>query len=123
MCFLCVHDQLGLEAEAVPFYTKALTCQLTSEERQLALLGLGSTYRVLGQYEQARIILEQGIEQFPHANEFRVFYALVLYNLNETKQAMSLLLKLLGETTNDNGMKAYKKAILFYSDHLDELWK
>lgn len=46
-----VHDTLGEEKEAIPFYRAALEHGLGGKDRRGALLGLGSTYRTLGQYE------------------------------------------------------------------------
>lgn len=49
-----VHDVLGLEAEAVPHYRRALALPgLAEADRRGALLGLGSTYRVLGRPKEA----------------------------------------------------------------------
>nr|WP_199620775.1 tetratricopeptide repeat protein [Paenibacillus alkalitolerans] len=117
-----VHDAMGLEREAVPFYVKSLELGLTGEERQGALLGLGSTYRTLGMYEQSKRIFEEAIKEYPHRREFLVFYAMVLYNLNAYDKAMEILLKQLSETSADEGIQSYKRAIHFYSDRLDELW-
>ncbi len=47
------HDSLGLEREAVPFYEKSLGMALSAESRRGAILGLSSTYRVLGEYGKA----------------------------------------------------------------------
>ncbi|MFD1427614.1 tetratricopeptide repeat protein [Kroppenstedtia sanguinis] len=68
-----VHDFLGLEREAVPFYERALRLDLCDPDRRAALLGLGFTYRCLGEYERAAIILEQGIRQFPEDRALQVF--------------------------------------------------
>ena len=43
-----VHDNLGLEREAVPFYAQAIEQGLSGADLEGALLGLGSTYRALG---------------------------------------------------------------------------
>lgn len=118
----CVHDVLGLENEAVPYYEAALTCFLNESDRRGALLGLGSTYRCLGQYEFAKRTLEHGMKEFPDAKEFGVFYAMVLFNLNQHHEAMETVLKMLVETTNDNDILSFKKAILFYSNKLDVTW-
>uniref|UniRef100_UPI003D1DD6AC tetratricopeptide repeat protein n=1 Tax=Kroppenstedtia sanguinis TaxID=1380684 RepID=UPI003D1DD6AC len=67
-----VHDFLGLEREAVLFYEQALRLDLC-DPRRVALLGLGSTYRCLGEYERAAIILEQGVRQFPEDRALQVF--------------------------------------------------
>jgi predicted Zn-dependent protease len=43
-----VHDTLGREHEAVPFYVRAIEQGLPDTDLEGALLGLGSTYRTLG---------------------------------------------------------------------------
>lgn len=48
-CAIC-HDVLGQEREAVPYYEYALAQRLAGAERRIALLGLGSSYRVLGEH-------------------------------------------------------------------------
>ncbi|MCM3628435.1 tetratricopeptide repeat protein [Paenibacillus glycanilyticus] len=118
-----VHDAMGLEKEAVPFYAKALELGLTGEDREGAYLGLGSTYRTLGRYEEAKAIFVEAISIYPDNREFRVFYAMVLYNLKEHGSAMEILLKQLAETSQDKGIQAYQRAIQFYSDKLDQTWE
>ena len=58
------HDKLGLEAEAVPFYEAAVRLGLDGEDLRSALLGLGSTYRTLGRYDDALATLTRGIETY-----------------------------------------------------------
>jgi len=115
-------DTLGLEREAVPYYEQALVLGLDGEDLRGALLGLGSTYRALGEYDKAVATCEAGLEFFPDGREFQVFLALALYNLGKPDQAMTLLLRNLAETSNDAGIVRYRQAILFYSDKLDETW-
>lgn len=117
-----IHDILGLESEAVPYYRKSLELGLRGEERQGALLGLGSTHRTLGMYEEAKTIFETAMKEFPNRREYQVFYAMVLYNQQAFSESMSILLKQLAETSNDEGIRSYKNAILFYSDKLDQIW-
>lgn len=116
------HDSLGLEREAVPYYEKALQLKLSTEDRAGAILGLGSTYRTLGQYEQARTWLLTGITEFPEHREFEVFYAMVLYNLGEHTEAMQRLLVQLADTSGDQRIKDYNRAIRYYADQLDRVW-
>ncbi|TCZ79294.1 tetratricopeptide repeat protein [Paenibacillus albiflavus] len=118
-----VHDALGSESEAVPYYTKALELGLLGEERQGAYLGLGSTYRALGLYDESKLLFEQAIQEYPDQREFRIFYAMVLYNLKDYSKAMEIVLQQLLETSNDTGIQSYSRAISFYSDKLDQTWK
>ncbi|MFD2701341.1 tetratricopeptide repeat protein [Paenibacillus shunpengii] len=116
------YDSLGLEKEAVPYYLEAISMGIQGEDRSGALLGLGSTYRSLGQYEAAENILRQGIEEFPNHREFRVFLAMVQYNLKEYASAMRLLLEEIAENSNHSGVQSYRQAIAFYADKLDQRW-
>ncbi|MFT9819165.1 tetratricopeptide repeat protein [Lysinibacillus sp. NPDC056185] len=116
-------DSLGKEQEAVPHYEKAIQLGLKPEFLVDAYLGLGSTYRTLGQYEQAKRIFEQALSEFPEAEHLKVFYAMTLYNLSEHSKAMGTLLNTIIHTTNHKGIKDYSKAIKFYSDKLDQTWE
>jgi len=117
-----VHDAMGLEREAVSFYEKSLELGLLGKEREGALLGLGSTYRTLGMYEDSKRVFEAAIHEFPERRDFQVFYAMVQYNLKAYDKAMEILLKQIAETSADEGIQSYKRAILFYSDKLDQVW-
>ncbi len=61
-----VHDLLGREHEAVPFYERAIEEGLTGEDLEGAMLGLGSTYRALGEYQRAVEALRGGTPRFPN---------------------------------------------------------
>src|ERR1700741_1850417 len=72
-----VHDVLGREAEAVPFYERALDSpSLSREDRHGAYLGLGSTYRVLGQFESAVETLRRALEECPDDLALQAFLAM-----------------------------------------------
>lgn len=116
-------DVLGLEAEAVPFYEKSIALGLEGEDLEGAFLGLGSTYRTLGKYEKSAETLVKGIEQFPENHAIKSFYAMTLYNLGRHQEAMEILLKSLATTSGDKYIQQYKRAIEFYADKLDEVWK
>ena len=115
-------DLLGEEERAVPYYEKAIQLGLEKDDLEGALLGLGSTYRTLGEYEKSRSTFAKGIELFPANQALKVFLAMTLYNSAEHQQAMEILLKCLAETFADKNISAYKKAIGFYADKLDETW-
>ncbi|MGV3464917.1 MAG: tetratricopeptide repeat protein [Heyndrickxia sp.] len=116
-------DVLGEESKAVPYYEKAIHLGLSDAELEGALLGLGSTYRTLGEYEKSQKTFLKGIELFPNNKALQVFYSMTLYNLNEHSAAMELLLKCLADTTQDKDILQYRKAIDFYADKLDKVWK
>ncbi len=97
----------------MPFYEKAVDLGLPPQEMQKAILGLGSSYRALGEYEKSKTVFQKGIELFPENRAIPVFYSMTLYNLQEHRRAMELLLKCLIETTHDHEIMGYKKAIAF----------
>lgn len=118
----CSFDVMGLEKQAVPYYEKSILIGLPDKDIQGAFLGLGSTYRTLGQYEKSKEVFEKGLAKFTDYKAMKVFYAMILYNLNVHSKAMEILLTNLAETSSDENIKGYKKAIQFYSDKLDEIW-
>ena len=117
-----IHDLLGLEREAIQFYESAVKFGLSGDDLQSALLGMGSTYRCIGEYQKAKETFLRALELFPQRNEFKVFLAMTYYNLGEHSKSMELLLTSLVETSKDEGIVSYERAIRFYADKLDETW-
>ena len=115
-------DSLVLEKNAIQYYEKAISIGLPDKELRGAYLGLGSTYRALGQYEESQEVFKDGLVKFPQDKAMKVFYAITLYNLKEYSKAMEILLYTIAQTSIDENIKNYKKAIEFYSDKLDEIW-
>ncbi|HLJ82008.1 MAG TPA: tetratricopeptide repeat protein [Ktedonobacterales bacterium] len=116
-----VHDNLGYEREAVPFYVRALEQGLAGADLERALLGLGSTYRNLGEYEHAEETLRRGVRTFPQNRALQVFLAMTLYNRQKHREAMELALTNLMETTSDEILLYFKRPIVYYATHLDEI--
>lgn len=116
-------DLLGDEVKAIPYYEKAIQLGLPSKDLEEAYIGLGSSYRTIGEYEKSKDVFLQGIEAFPTSQVLKTFYSMTLYNLNEHSQAMEILLKCLIQTTNDKEILSYKKAIELYAGQLDRIWK
>lgn len=117
-----VHDNLGLEREALPFYEKAIDLGLDDDDLRNALLGLGSTYRAVGEYDKAVSTLTKGVERFPGDRSMKVFQAMALYNTGQGKKACEILLTVLSETTNDGDLASYRPAIETYAGDLDRVW-
>ncbi|MEV7278958.1 tetratricopeptide repeat protein [Streptomyces sp. NPDC093111] len=118
------HDVLGLEAEAVPYYEKALAAGvdgLGAEERRGVFLGLGSTYRILGRHEEAVVTLRRGTEEYLEDGSLRAFLAMALYNTGHHHDSTRLLLRLLAETSTDPFVREYREAIECYAEDLDRM--
>ncbi len=116
-----VHDNLGLELASIPFYLQTLAQGLAGPDLERALMGLGSTYRGLGNYQQAEEILRRGMREFPENRAIQVFLAMTLYNLQNYKEAMELTLTNLLETTSDEKLQYFKQPLAYYALHLDEI--
>lgn len=119
----CVHDFLGLEAKAIPFYLAAIHDGLSGDSLRNAYLGLGSTYRALGMYKESKQIFVEGLQRFPDAAEIRVFLAMTQYNLSENHEAVASLLKIITSTTSDLEIKSYTRAIEEYAEDLNRIWE
>lgn len=115
------HDSLGEEHAAVPYYERALTLGLSGEDRLQAYIGLGSTYRVIGQFTRASDVFHRALREFPDAHALQVFLAMTEYNLGQADQAVSRLLKTLAATASDESIQTFDRAIRYYADHLDEI--
>ncbi|MDI3404122.1 tetratricopeptide repeat protein [Streptomyces cavernicola] len=115
-----VHDTLGLESAAEPHYRRALAIPggLSAEDRADALLGLGSTYRVLGRYQQAVETLTAASAEFPENGALRAFLAMALFNVGRHHDAMELLLTLVATTSDDPNVAEYRPAIEHYAQDL-----
>ena len=117
-----IHDVLGLEREAIPFYEKAIQSGLSEADLKSALLGMGSTYRCIGQYQKSIETFQRALTLFPDSYEFNVFLGMSYYNIGEHAKAMELLLNSLADTSSAEGILRYQRAIRFYSDKLDQTW-
>ena len=116
------YDNEGQERQAAPHYLAALEGALSPTERFDALLGLASTYRSLGMYEEALAYFEHIMTEYPDSIEVQPFYAMCLYNTGRHKDATALLLKLLVSTTKSDSIRSYRQAIELYAKDLDKTW-
>jgi tetratricopeptide (TPR) repeat protein len=118
-----VHDYLGEESNAIPFYVAAIENGLSGNDLRGAYLGLGSTYRTLGMYQQSKQTFLEALEKFPEATEIKVFLAMTLYNLSEHHAATASLLQIIADTTTHTEIQKYSRAIQLYAQDLDRLWE
>lgn len=116
------HDNSGFTKEAITYYVKAIEQGLSGADLERCLLGLGSSYRLTGQYDKAVETLQQGVAEFPEHRGLQIFYSMALYNIGRYKEAMEIALMNLMETTNDEKLQYFKRGITYYAQHLDETW-
>jgi len=112
-------DAQGLEADALVHYEKAFDLGLSGEDLRGALLGAGSTYRNLGQFDRSEELLQRGVRDYGDVSEFSAFLALTLYSSGRFKEAVSILLKLIGDTATDVHIKRYERALKYYAANPD----
>jgi tetratricopeptide (TPR) repeat protein len=86
------------------------------------LLGLGSTFRCIGEYQKSIETFRHALTLFPDSHKFNVFLGIADYNTGEYSKAMELLLNGLADTSSHEGILRYRRAIRFYSDKLDQTW-
>jgi tetratricopeptide (TPR) repeat protein len=115
-------DGLGYEREAIPHYERAMALGLNDQDLQTVYVNLGSSHRAIGAYEPAVTVWREGIARFPDNRALTTFLAMGQHNLGDHSAAMETLLRHLAETTTDPWITRYRRAILFYSDKLDETW-
>lgn len=117
------HDRMGLEHEAVPFYERAIASGLDGEALRGALLGLGSTYRVIGRDADAVRTLAAGVARFPDDGAMRAFYALALHSAGKHTEATQAFLRVILDTSGDAQIERYRRALTEYMEHPDEHWR
>lgn len=116
-------DVMGEEPQAIPYYRQAVNAGLSGADLQECLVCLGSSLRVVGDFEEAVDVLEKAVEQFPDKNSGRVFLALAYYSDGQENKAVSTLLDLLLKTTTDEDVLSFVGALEYYKDNLDEVWQ
>ncbi len=115
------YDVSSLEKEAVPYYEKAIEIGLEENDQVEAIIGLGSTYRTIGRYQDSKDLLMKYKDSFDN-KAIEVFLAMAEYNLSENEAAVGRLLKIIAETSQDDHIMQFSKAIGFYADRLNQVW-
>ncbi|WP_243239258.1 tetratricopeptide repeat protein [Sulfobacillus harzensis] len=110
-------DNQGREAEAIDFYQSALDGDLDGAHRIDAMIGLGSSLRVVGRVLESYQVLEKAHHEYPHHMALAVFYALTLEQMGNYGEAISTLLQVIAETGREESLDVYRPAIRYYRDH------
>jgi tetratricopeptide (TPR) repeat protein len=113
-----VCDYLDREAEAAGYYIAAIEAGVAGDNLRAAYLGLGSTYRLLGRYDESLAALEEGLRRFPGAREFCVFSALTCHKMGRFDEAVGILLRVIADTSSDAHIQDYERAIRHYAESI-----
>lgn len=109
------YDSLAKSRLAIPFYIASLTLGL-KEERPNAIVGLGSCYRSVGEYENALKILEDGLVEFPENRSIRMFRSILLNALEKNDETVDTLIALLKYISEDGSIQKFEKALRVCAD-------
>ena len=113
-----VHDYLGLEEDAIPYYERALTLGLPESEMEGLVLGLGSTYRNVGRIADSLALLKRGVRDYPANHAMRCFLALSRLSNGEPDEALALAFDVILDTSADPTIDRYRRALSLYRDAL-----
>ena len=116
-------DVMGLEPEAIPYYRRAIEQGLDGEVLYECMVCLGSSQRLVGDFDDAVDTLEKASEQFLDNDGAQAFLALAYYSNDQVEEAVSLLLDLLIRTSSSAQLREYAGALEYYKDNLDEIWE
>lgn len=73
-------------------------------------------------FDQAERTLLAAKAEFADANEVEIFLAMTRHNLGRSKEAVEALLRVLVETSRDESIQAYGRAIALYAENVDRTW-
>ncbi|MBS2003104.1 MAG: tetratricopeptide repeat protein [Cyanobacteria bacterium SZAS LIN-5] len=120
----CVHDGLGLEKEALPYYQEAFKLGgLSNEDLEGAYVGLGSTYRVLGYFAKSAEVLIEGSKRFPNSQCMKIFEAMTLHESGRHNLAVAMLLHCVADKPGDASVALYRRAIQQYASEYGQIDK
>ena len=110
-------DRLGDEAGAIPLYERALSCDpgLTAEEKYGLYVGLGSSYRLLGRFDDSLRILRSAVAEYPHNAALSVFQSLTLADAGDPTAALGVLLELVATAWDRPEIEEFRRPILEYA--------
>lgn len=110
------YDFAGFEAEAVPYYRRAIALGLPDAVLPQVAVQLGSSLRNLGQHEAAVQTLREGVERFPDHRALKAFLALALYSAGKPAEALALMLRMTVDTPQF--YERYHRSLRHYADAL-----
>jgi tetratricopeptide (TPR) repeat protein len=109
-----LRDALGFEADAVPLYEAALAANLTSPDRERAVIQLASSLRNLGRADEGFALLGPLVEDDAVGAQASAFAALCLIDLGRNAEAARLARGALAPR-----LPEYGRAVASYVDDLE----
>ena len=114
------YDGAGCEADAMPHYKRVFALgieELPERRRPELFVQAGSTLRNLGQLDEARALLHEGMARFPAYQALPVFAALVEASAGDDRAAMLLLFRV-AIMDEDASLGRFQRALRWYVDDL-----
>lgn len=103
-------DKHDKEEEAIPKYQKAIECGLTPERERIAFTCLASSYRNVGEIDNAMTTIKQVRERMPNGI-VECFYALILYDAGFPAKAVATLGHALLEHSKPGILNGFEKVL------------
>ncbi len=116
------YDILGMAPDAIPYYEKAMENGLDDPELEECYVCLGTSHRVIGEFEDSVDVLEQAVENYPESYVAKVFLAIAYYGNGQFSESVQALMNALLDTTADEELQSYSDTLNFFKDNLDEVW-
>ncbi len=113
----CAFDRDGREEEAVAPYKRALELGLPEPHLQGLLLGLGSTLRNVGAYDEAVEFLTGAVARYPDYADLRIFLGFALHSAGDHAGALIALLDVILANPGID-LHGYERAVRYYTDEL-----
>lgn len=110
-------DSSGRPDEAIPCYERALVLAPDAPWRRYTYLQLSSSYRNVGRLDDAKKLLEEGLELFPDLRALAVLLAFVEYDRGAYRSAVTTLFDLVVTVAPDT-LQPYGRSMARYRDLL-----
>ncbi len=111
-------DSAGEEPAAAPLYEAALSGGLAAPLRHLCQIQLASTLRNLERADEALVLLDEVLSQYPDSVGAHAFRALVLHDLGRSDEAVADLVGTIARTSVDADVERYRRALTAYAADL-----
>lgn len=105
------HDRAGREPEAIPEYQAALQAGLDPSDERVALICLASSFREVGNVDEARTTIDKARRRFRGDAVVDAFAALVLLDAGQGTRAVRLLGLALCEHARRCSLEGFEDAL------------